>query len=70
MKKLIVALLFPVSSFAQDYQILMCKDPMTDKEYVYGNNDLLCSRDGKTGFRITIVYSKKADKVSYNGFIV
>jgi hypothetical protein len=70
MKKLIVALLFPMSSFAQDFKIYVCKDVMTDKEYAFGSEDLLCSNDGKNGFNIHIFFNNKNGAVSYSGLMV
>jgi hypothetical protein len=70
MKKLIVILMFPMSAFAQDFKIYVCKDIMTDKEYAFPSETILCSDDGVKGFNINLFLSNKNGVVSYNGLLV
>lgn len=76
MKVTIIALLMALStsSFSQTketYTILKCKDVMTEKEYAYGNENLVCiSSDRKKGFRISIMFDFKKNDVVYKGFSV
>jgi hypothetical protein len=50
--------------------ITYTKDVMTDKEFLMFSSSLLCSEDGKTGFRIDVGVELKGTKAQYNGLIV
>lgn len=52
------------------YEILACKDVMTDKQYAYGNKSLFCLKSDTEGFTISISYKNKSDVVTYSGISV
>lgn len=75
MKKFILTLsIYAIfASFAtaqKKYEILVCKDIMTDKEYAYGNKSLLCLKSDSEGFNLSISYQNKKDNVKYSGITV
>ena len=53
-----------------DYEIHICKDKMTDKEYAFGNKYLMCSDDEKIGFTVYVSWKKEGKDVSYRGLSV
>lgn len=50
--------------------IQYCKDKMTDKEYVFFKEDLLCSKDKVKGFIISVMLTYVDGKAKYNGIYV
>jgi len=74
MKNIFLGALLLLSTlvFSQDkLKILYQKDAMTDNEYVYISDNLLCSIDGKVGFSISPRFKIDKDKtIKYNGIVV
>lgn len=66
----LLLIITPLLGFSQENSIELCKDIMTDKEYVYFKKDLLCSDDGKKGFIISIRLKMNDGKSVYDGLYV
>ena len=72
---LLIIIFFSLKLFSQvkkdtSYYIEVCQDKMTDKRYAFGSRSLLCSENGKKGFRISVSWSNKDGIITYNGFTV
>lgn len=73
MKKilLISMLLIGINVFAQDnIKLKYHKDVMTEKEYVFSNEKILCLENPKKGFILKISYKFIKGKVKYSGINV
>lgn len=71
MKKTIIALLFPVFSFAQsNFYIKKCVDQFSGKTYVYSSEMLICADGTNQSLRILPSWTESKSNVVYNGFIV
>jgi hypothetical protein len=62
--------LFSQANNDTSYYIELCQDKMTDKKYAFGSKNLLCTENGKKGFRISITWNNKEGEITYNGFTV
>lgn len=60
---------FTSLSFGQN-SIEHCKDVMTDKEYAFFKQKLVCSNDNKTGFVVRISLNMNNSVAEYNGFTI
>lgn len=70
MKKnfLLIILFIGTNLFAQNnIKLKYYKDVMTDKEYIYSQEKLLCLETPQKGFILSVSYTLKKGKVSYNG---
>lgn len=74
MKKTIIALLFPISVFAQtnidDTIIVLCTHPATGKNYAFLNQTLKCSGNSGRTITITPSFGVENGSVKPNGFLV
>jgi len=72
---LLFVLLLSIKAMSQNktdtsYYIQACQDKMTDKKYAFGSKSLLCTENGKKGFKISISWQNKNDEITYSGFTV
>lgn len=73
MKKifLFIILFLVTNLFAQDnIKLKYYKDVMTDKEYVFSKEKLLCLETPKKGFILSVSYELKKGIVSYRGISI
>lgn len=71
MKKLIVVLLFPMVTFAQDdFKIELCSESGPEEHSGVGSKYLSCRKDSETGFGLIFGFGEKDGNVWYNGMMV
>jgi hypothetical protein len=71
-KLLLISMLFiGINLFAQEnIKLKYYKDVMTEKEYVFSNEKILCLENPEKGFMLSILYDFKKGKVKYSGIKV
>jgi len=71
MKKLIIILFFPLSSFAQsDFRIDLCNESGPDLHSGVSSKPLLCVKDKNTEFGLMFAFREQKDSVWYEGMMV
>jgi hypothetical protein len=73
MKKLLLfsILLLGINFYAQDnIKLKYYKDVMTEKEYVFSEEKILCLENPEKGFMLSVLYDIKKGKVKYSGIKV